>query len=1085
MIRWSLTVMVILATSATCFGEGPASDIVVPAGFEVSLFADDDLAHDIFSLTINAQGQVVVSGPGYVRTLIDSDQDGRADTYRTYADGPSTGAQGLCFDGHDLLCTGDAGLLRYRDRNGDGQADGPPEQLMNLKTGGEHFAHAVQKGPDGWWYVMLGNLAGISDKDVSLPSSPVLKPSAGVLMRMAPDFSGTEIEADGFRNPYDFAFHACGDAFAFDSDGERDVSLPWYRPTRVFQILPGRHAGWVSASWKRPDYYPDMLPVSADCGRGSPTGVVAYRHDRFPARYHDALFLLDWTFGRVFALSLSPDGSSRRGQAELFLTARGEFGFAPTDIAVTPEGDLMISVGGRGTRGGVYRVRYVRNDHDEQPTDQADDLDPLTTCLQSPQPLASWSRAHWIPLVRRLGKESLVVAALDAQRPVAQRIRAIEILTELFAGVDAACATALVDDPAPGVRARAAWSMGRRPIQQDGLPIVARLLQDADPVVVRCALDALLRNTTAVSIAEVFPQLLRLLDSPDRYVFQAAWKVVSRLSPQQQDYFHKRVLQQSARAQVAYALSVTDRQPRLNNTALELAWKVVCTSPDPALRLDAIRAVQMALGDVGGRRGLFPVYDGYVNGLDTAKQQIIDLGELSEIFPSGEASIDLELARLIAILSPAHSTLAQKLVGQLSEQSHPVNDLHYLIVLSRLAAPLSPDLREHVATALVRLETKLQSAGLQQDLNWDLRVGEMYGCLVQQDAQLAEAVVSHPQFGLPGHVVLARELDQRLRSRAAERVTQYLEQHPDVPCSSDVVFLLGQSDNPHHRDLVRQQFDDFALQNAVIMTLADRPEEIDRARFVVGLASPDFAVLRACVTALETLSACEEAADQFALLDALRKLGADQRERVLRDRIARLLQRNLGRSFGYRFGLTTNAPQTWSINGWTAYLKQRFPQAAALLLTSSEQQLAQLQELLTAVDWNLGEPQRGHTLFQKQSCNGCHNARTAAGPDLAGIGKRFSRDDLFTALAFPNHDVSPRYNTTLIQTARGKIVSGLVVYESADGVTLGDSTNQTLRIESDQIDTRHEIATSLMPAGLLDGLAPKDLADLYAYLRGL
>ena len=51
--------------------------LTVPEGFEVSLFADDDLAHDIYSLTIDSFGRVVVSGPGYVRILIDANGDGK------------------------------------------------------------------------------------------------------------------------------------------------------------------------------------------------------------------------------------------------------------------------------------------------------------------------------------------------------------------------------------------------------------------------------------------------------------------------------------------------------------------------------------------------------------------------------------------------------------------------------------------------------------------------------------------------------------------------------------------------------------------------------------------------------------------------------------------------------------------------------------------------------------------------------------------------------------------------------------------------------------------------------------------------
>src|ERR1700693_4142471 len=93
-------------------GQMPADDgaqLKVPPGFVVTQYADDRLAHDVFSLTFDPFGRVVVSGPGYVRILIDSNNDGVADSYKQFADGPASGAQGLCFRGRDLICTGDAG----------------------------------------------------------------------------------------------------------------------------------------------------------------------------------------------------------------------------------------------------------------------------------------------------------------------------------------------------------------------------------------------------------------------------------------------------------------------------------------------------------------------------------------------------------------------------------------------------------------------------------------------------------------------------------------------------------------------------------------------------------------------------------------------------------------------------------------------------------------------------------------------------------------------------------------------------------------------------------------------------------------
>src|SRR5205814_1306198 len=120
----------------------------------------------------------------------------------------------------------------------------------------------------------------------------------GVILRLKPDASGAEIIADCFRNAYDFDFDERGEVFAYDSDGERDISLPWYMPTRLFHVVPGGSHGWISENCKHPDYFLDAAPVVVSTGRGSPAGVVCYRHTQFPEEYRGGLFILDWTVGR-------------------------------------------------------------------------------------------------------------------------------------------------------------------------------------------------------------------------------------------------------------------------------------------------------------------------------------------------------------------------------------------------------------------------------------------------------------------------------------------------------------------------------------------------------------------------------------------------------------------------------------------------------------------------------------------------------------------------------------------------------------------------------------------------------------------
>src|SRR5258706_4295723 len=78
----------------------------VARGFRVTLYADASLANDIYAMTLDSRGDVVVSSRGYIRTLYDADGDGVADSSREFA-ASTTGGMGLCFDGNDLYFTGD------------------------------------------------------------------------------------------------------------------------------------------------------------------------------------------------------------------------------------------------------------------------------------------------------------------------------------------------------------------------------------------------------------------------------------------------------------------------------------------------------------------------------------------------------------------------------------------------------------------------------------------------------------------------------------------------------------------------------------------------------------------------------------------------------------------------------------------------------------------------------------------------------------------------------------------------------------------------------------------------------------------
>lgn len=1077
------TVLISLCLPGSTFAQN-APSLRVPADYKVTVYADNELAHDIYSMTIDSLGRVVVSGSGYVRILIDSDDDGVADTYREYVAGPKSGAQGMFFHGRHLLCSGDEGLMIYRDDDRDDQADGDPEVFLKIRTGGEHTAHSIQRGPDGWWYVIAGNLSDVNDAYASLSTSPIKNPKAGTIMRIKPDLTGSEIIADGFRNAYDFAFTPLGDILTFDSDGEREVSLPWYRPTRVFHALPGSNAGWISRSWKKPRYFADMPPVVGAFGRGSPTGVACYDHMQFPKSLHGGVFVLDWTFGRVLALPLTPKDATYASKPFIFMRSSGQYGFAPTDIEVGPDGSLFVSVGGRGTRGTVFKVTYEGDDRGRVPVFDVGSIDSV---LNAPQPLSSWSRGEWVPAAEKLGASVIQKAAVDTKRSVRERMRAIEILTELFGGLNASTLARIAKSKDAPVRARAAWSIGRID-PASAITSLKPMLADDDPLVQRFAWEALV---TLESESPVLDDCIKLLadaaGSKNAHVRAATVRLMKKLSRAQYSALLKVLDRRNVMAVLTVLHGRLERDSRIDINGLDVTFSVLESKYKPEAKRTAVRLLQMALGEVGPA-GLPPAYDGYASTQDLKPlERKLDpyRTRIAKLFPTGDKQLDLELARVVAMLAPYNADLVDALIEQITETSNPVNDLHHLITISLLEVERNGKQTQAIAQSLVQLDQKIKQRKMKQDSNWETRVGEIYARLLSLDAALGQAVIDHDEFGRPGHIIFRNGLNDEQQQQLLNAFAKAVADDTEFEIRNDIVFALGDSKGPAHRQIVRDLYEDFSVRNAVQVVLARDPQPKDREKFVAGLNAAPVNVIQDCAKALAELPRTKDPHELFTLLKTARRLNSDKREFEIRESLVRLLQHNTDESFEFQFGKEGHKPQLEALGRWGELLAKRFPEESRKQLGSDSKSLEELSELMQKTDWDSGNAERGHALFRKRACAQCHGSSRALGPDLAGVASRFSRDDLFTAIVAPNRDVSPRYQTETVETRDGRVFSGLIIYQSVDGLLMRDSTNRTFRIESFQIESRRRTPTSLMPAGLLKDLKSSDLADLYAYLLSL
>ncbi len=1071
--------------------------VQVPEGFEVTEFAGDDLAHDIYSMTIDSKGRVVVAGAGYVKILVDNNGDGKADEAKLFSELPKNGAQGLYFHGRSLVCIGDGGLLRLKDSDGDDKADGPPDVFLKLKTGGEHDVHSIQQGPDGWWYVIAGNNAGINGKYATLPTSPLTTPRAGVLFRLKPDLTGGELLADGLRNAYDFAFNPQGDLFTYDSDEEREISLPWYRPTRVYHALAAADHGWVSKSWMRRDGYFDMPPAMASFGRGSPTGVACYRHTQFPEKYRGALFVLDWTYGRVHALPLKLANDTWSAEPELFMNGTGQNGFAPTDVEIGPDGSLYVCVGGRGTRGAVYRIRYTGEQSPaaevkspKSPTHE----EKLVGVLAAHQPLSSWSRADWKPIATELGPLPFRKAVVDKALSSANRVRAIEILVELFQGIDSATLNTLAASDSPEVRARAIWAYGRSTIEPHDATVVQRYLDDTSPLVGRCTLEMCLSlNAKEFDWSKIVSGLSHRLGGLDRFNRTLAAAVVARMEEKDLPAVSAESKKIGARAVVSYAIGwlvrSTDNARRVRGVIPPLAISVLKKKENSVeLKLDAVRLLQLSLGDMGPGSERPPVFDGYASNLnlDEFERDLDPLRvQLSELFPTGEARLDDELVRLLAMITTFNGKVMDAICDRLTDVSDPVDDIHHLVALARCPMTHTVKQRDKIVTSLVELEEKITARKLPQDASWADRVKEMWLKLALSDRFLAPSIVGHPKFGRPGHTIFLNQMPPELLPVARSAFAKMIANDSDYPWNNDVVFVLGDSIDPAHRTLIREQFERFSIRGSIVVVLSRNPELADRDKFVTGLEWSQTEVQTACLTALDKLGPSDNPREQIAVVKALRRVGTDEGEFVAREQVVELLERNNKQKFPFVTGKAGHRPQPETVEKWTKWVEIRFKEEAASEFGSNNQELSQLKSILDETDWSSGDVTRGAELFTRRACLQCHNGRSALGPDLAGVASRFSREDVFTAIVAPSRDVSTRYQTTLVTTKDGKSYSGLVVYESVDGFLLRNGTGQTFRIETSQVDEKRKSPLSLMPAGLLKGFTPQDYADMYAYLRSI
>ena len=136
-----------------------------------------------------------------------------------------------------------------------------------------------------------------------------------------------------------------------------------------------------------------------------------------------------------------------------------------------------------------------------------------------------------------------------------------------------------------------------------------------------------------------------------------------------------------------------------------------------------------------------------------------------------------------------------------------------------------------------------------------------------------------------------------------------------------------------------------------------------------------------------------------------------------------------------------------------------------------------------------GDAGRGRVIFFERTeaqCQRCHKIDGQGGevgPVLSAIGLEKDRRYLLEAIVAPDAEVAEGFETLVVATVDGQVLSGIVKDESTDTLTLMNAEGKTFDVAKGDIEESRR-GVSAMPVDLLKNLSKRDIRDLVEYLSG-